>query len=170
MFIFSGLNVKKMSSYEESKKNTAFVFRLFTGLFRMSKKGSEASIEAEEFDEVMAENEITSKDLMKKIKSAKIFAIIYLTLAIALLFYGFYVQYKFSLFSSITVFIFSILMLTYAFKEHVTIYKIRSKKLTCTFAEWLSYVLPSKGKKKGKNKSKSKSLNNSVNKVTTKKT
>lgn len=136
MFIFSGWNVKKLASYEEGKRNAKFIGSLFRNVFRTGREEGESFLEKDSFDEFIESTGVTKKDLKARIKTAKLFIKVYLTAGCLLGLYAIYIFSKVSFLAGLSTLIFSALMLLYAFKEHVMIYKIRHKKLSCTVPEW----------------------------------
>ena len=136
MFIFSGWNIKKLASYDEGKRNAKFVGSLFGKVFKMGSSKDEGFLEADSFDAFVQSSGVSKKDLKARIKTAKIFIKVYLAVGFLVGAYAIYVFNQLSFLAGISTSIFSVLMFLYAFKEHVIIYKIRHKKLSCTLTEW----------------------------------
>jgi len=121
---------------EEIKANTKAVISAYKGLFGKRK------YQVEDFSSAVQRLGLTEETLKKQQQNFLYFSLFYLFLGIGLGGYALYLLFERNLTLAFFVsLIMSILMFSYAFKEHFWYMQISRQKLGCTFKEWLDFVL-----------------------------
>jgi intracellular multiplication protein IcmV len=140
-FILSGWNVPKIASYGAVKENTKVVVDLCQSVLSAS-KNTEDSVKS--FDEMLQKAGVSEADLQKKTKGLIIFIRIYLIVGMLLLSYSAYLfGHALGLAGMVTV-IFSVLMFSYAFREHMSLLRLRNRRLDITGLQWVKAIFTKK--------------------------
>jgi intracellular multiplication protein IcmV len=139
-FFKSFIDVRRWSSYDQLKANGKVIKSTFRVVFSLDKK----PIIVETFDEAVARLNLTDEALQKKRSYFLQSALLYVLMSLTLLGYGLYLIRN-NPFAALAVFLFSILMSIYAYRESMWHMQITKRKLGCGFKEWLHYLL-SRGK------------------------
>lgn len=96
------------------------------------------------FDEAMQHYGLSDKDIQDRMKSRLRSAILCFSLGLIAFGWMFFLLFKGLFLSCLVALALSGLMFSYAFREHFYYFKMKQKKLDCTFREWLSGFSQSK--------------------------
>jgi intracellular multiplication protein IcmV len=128
---------KQISSSSRDLKDLA------KAVFRMKlEKTEEEKPVGETFEQAMARLNINDEKLIQRQKQFLKLAIFYFALGLTLFIYAIhlFITTHFFLASSVTI-ILSVLMFTYAYRQHFWYFQIKSRKLGRTFKDWVAFAL-----------------------------
>ena len=142
--IFSGLNVSKWISIPTMKKDAKLVSSLAKTVLV-----PEESSDAESFDswaQLMKKTGISKDQLQARLKTSRLMFRIYSVFGSLLFLYGIYLFVHAHLMSGFLSVIFSLLMFSHAFHEHMFMFNCKHKKVNATLIEWFSGTFFKKNK------------------------
>ncbi len=140
--IFSGWNISKWASLSTIKSDTKVVSDLAQAVLSPS---SQFDSPLNDWDQLMKKMGLSDQELQAKIKKARLMSRIYCSLGSALFGYSLYLLIHSLLMPGLATCVFSVLMFSYAFRDHRFVFNCENKKMNSTMIEWFSGTL---GKKK----------------------
>lgn len=93
--------------------------------------------QAESFEATMVRMNLTEGDLIIRQKEFMRLFLVYIFIAAGAFIYAFYLAWQHSIHGTIASFILMFVALTQAFRYHFWLFQLRSRRLGCTFREWL---------------------------------
>ncbi len=138
------VNVKGWASWGAIKDNAKSI-GTFMDAFKADNQATAATKET--FDEAVKRYGLSEKDIAARMKSYFMVAVICAILGAAAFLWMFYLFFLEGMFlSGLVALALSVLMFSYAFREHFRYYQMKQRRLDCTFQEWLSHLLDQKRK------------------------
>ena len=134
--IFSGLNISKWVSLSTMKKNTKVVSGLAKAVLLSETSKDVSSID--QWDQLIEKLGVSEEQLKARLKMARLMVRIYSLLGSLLFLYGIYIVIHAHLMSGFLSLVFSMLMFSHAFKDHLFIFNCKHRKVKSTLMEWFS--------------------------------
>ncbi len=142
--IKNNTNASDWASWQVVKNNG----RSVTNLLKSMGKTDQPDYVAESFEEAVKHYGLSESDLENRMKSHFSTAIICALLGLVAFGWAMYLLIaKLMYLSTIVALGLSLLMFSYAFREHFFYFKIKRKNLNCTVSEWLRSLIPVKRQK-----------------------
>ena len=138
-FFGSLVNVKKWSNFDEVAASARFVTKSVKDLCQ-PQKGS--SMSSSSFAEMMQKLNLTEDDIKKRMKYFLYYFVVYFFSALCLFFYmGYLIATSGRILSVLVTMILGLLMTVYAVREHFWYMQLKTRKLGCSFRDWLAFLL-----------------------------
>lgn len=127
-----GFRVTRWVGLSGIKDNAGIIIQLARKLFKAS--GTTAS--AESFDQLMQRLNWSEKDLQQRLKQGRYLVWFCLAAGLLLLTYTFYLIHCSQYLPSFVCLMLSCLLFAHAFREHITLFRLRRRCLESTVQEW----------------------------------
>ncbi|MBT4963833.1 MAG: hypothetical protein HOI53_05285 [Francisellaceae bacterium] len=132
--VFVNIRADQWFGFSDHKRNTKYITTRAKELFSV-----EQANRTEEFEEAMRRLNISDEQLQSTDRYYSKLVYLFVTMATILLAYAFYQIFIYkSLLSTIMVFSLSLYSLVFAFRYHFWRFQLRSRKLGCSFRDWLN--------------------------------
>ena len=133
-------NVKGWTSWDAIKENG----RVIKGFVADIESGATVSAAPITFEEAMKKYNLSEKDISQRMRTSFMAAVFCLFLAVVALGWTVYLMTKTMYLSALVGFALAVLMSSYGFREHFHYFQMKSRRLNCTWKEWLSGFLLNK--------------------------
>src|SRR5258708_4400940 len=127
--LFSGFSVTRWVGLDNIKDNGRVIAHLAKSLF---KKSENQSVSTETFEQLMQKMQWSEKDLKQGIKQGFYLVLFCLACSVAIFCYMLYLVHLGQILPSFVCFILSLLLLAHAFREHITLFRLKKRKLDST--------------------------------------
>lgn len=142
--ITAGWSPTRWAGTDHLKENASVIKNLARSIFRRN-KGEDAG-RVESFEQALQRLGMSEQDLQKRMNNSKIIVAFAGSLAFLVFLYMFYMFLHHSVLSGIVCLVLTIVLLSYAVREHFNLFQMRQRRLGCTLKEWFNYTV--KGSKK----------------------
>jgi intracellular multiplication protein IcmV len=137
--VVSGLNVSRWVGFDHLKSNGRTIKNLFSKLFKLEKQ--DPNLSKETFAEFMQRFNWSEQDVQKRIKNGAYLVGFCLISGFFLLAYTIYLICHFQIIASFVCLMLTCFLLANAFREHITLFRLKKRCLECTVQEWLHNIL-----------------------------
>ncbi len=144
--LFSGLNPTRWIGLGHLSDNAKTIKKIANGLVKTAKVDqSSSSYKPKNFEEAMQHYGLTEESLKKRMRSALQIVVVCLSLSALMIAYMIYLFSKDLPLASFVCIMLTLLLWSYAFREHFNYFQMKQRRLGCTFKQWLFWMI--KGKK-----------------------
>lgn len=137
-FFKSFVDVKAWISYDEIKLNIKSVYGLFRQIFT---KRPHVNITPETFTEAVARLNLTEQQINQRKKTFLYSALLYWFISLALVAYAVFLIKKALIIPMLFTLILAAFVMALAYRENLWYMQMAKRKLGCSFAEWLNFML-----------------------------
>ena len=137
--VISNFNPLRFMGMNTIKENTHFI----KGLYKDGIMGKAPSVISKDatFEDLMQASGINEADLKARVASSQRFLVLGLVFLLALVVYAIYLFTGGQLFSGVVTLLMSVLMCTYAWREHFIMTQIKHRRVTMTVSEWFDLTI-----------------------------
>lgn len=132
-----GLNVKKWLGVNHLKQDTKYLKNMITEV--LSPDQSKAD-KFETFEQCLLRLQLTETDVVKRMRTHLITSVAMFILTIFLAIYMGYLTYCHLYRGTLLCAVLTMLVLTFAFREHFYYFQMKKRRLGCTVMEWVKFL------------------------------
>lgn len=141
-FVKPFVNFPQWLGWKQIVSSTRALKELAKTAFQISKGESRK----ESFEQAVSRLRLTEEDLKKRKKMFLRMALFYFLIGAGLFGYGIYLFVSTPYFlGGLLTLILSMLMFTYAYREHFWYFQLKARKLGCSFNDWMAFTFSLRG-------------------------